>query len=77
MEKFPSWKEIEDIVNAQKKYLTDNEQSPVVSPVAVSMDTQLLNLKALSVKVEIEKNIAQYREENYSNNPTHHINDSI
>jgi hypothetical protein len=77
MEKFPSWKEIEEIVSAQKKYVREDEQNAIASPATISMEAQLLSLKSLSVKIEIQKNIEQYREENYNGKASDNINTPI
>lgn len=69
MENFPSWKAIAEIINNQKNNeLTHIEPDTLhsSSQSVVNTDIQLQNLKNLSVKLDIEKSIKQYRENSYN-----------
>lgn len=69
MENFPSWKEIAEIVNNQKNHElanTEPDTSHTDSQLVIDTGIQLQDLKSLSVKLDIEKSIQQYRENSYN-----------
>lgn len=72
MENFPSWKGIAAIVNNQKDHELANAAnaepgtSHADSQLVIDTGVQLQNLKSLSVKLDIEKSIKQYRENSYN-----------